>query len=200
MYLCTSKSYVHVHRNICDFFFFFPASAGHLYSIWSQVYFYYSCGKMCIVLGLLFKHKPLEKQWMLCNALSGLDTLKMVFLSRTDFSDVILLCFASFAVTCCAQTWHIKRTRLHRQILWFLVCQKTRWSHATKRTKHSKFNELCLVANSLQNFEFNLSSVSFTYSFTRPNMSDHPLAKMACYFSVSRRYTQHDLDVVLRVV
>lgn len=45
---------------------------------------------MCIVLGLLFKHKPLEKQWMLCDAtLSSLDTLQMIFLSWTDFSDSV---------------------------------------------------------------------------------------------------------------
>lgn len=34
----------------------------HLYPMWSQFYFYYSCGKMYIVLGLLFKQRPLEKQ------------------------------------------------------------------------------------------------------------------------------------------
>jgi len=45
-----------------------PPSTDHLYPIWSQFYFYYSCGKMYIVFGLLFKHRPFEKQWILCHA------------------------------------------------------------------------------------------------------------------------------------
>lgn len=46
-------------KNICVFF---SLSTEHLHPIWTQFYFYYSCGKMYIVLGLLFKHRPLEKQ------------------------------------------------------------------------------------------------------------------------------------------
>lgn len=59
-------------------------SAGHLHPIWSQFYFYYSCGKMCTVLGLLFKHRPLEKQWALFDAdASGVDTPSHHFITLT---------------------------------------------------------------------------------------------------------------------
>ena len=58
----TFKPYIHVHRNICVVFS--PLSAAHLHPMWNWFCFYYLCGKMCIVLGLLFKQRPLEKQWM----------------------------------------------------------------------------------------------------------------------------------------
>lgn len=51
---------------------------------------------MCIGLGLLFKHRPLAKQRMLCDAApSTVDTLKTVLASWTGSCDCALI-FAAY--------------------------------------------------------------------------------------------------------
>lgn len=57
---------------------------------------------MCIGLGLLFKHRSLEKQRMLCDAApSPVDTLKTISASWTGFWDRVLILLHMFRITCC---------------------------------------------------------------------------------------------------
>lgn len=44
----------------------FYISTEHLHSVWNQFCFYYSCGKMYISPGLLFKHRPFWKKTECC--------------------------------------------------------------------------------------------------------------------------------------